>query len=130
MPAMAVNHLREELVGLFTNAQQLTEKMMRQMHEVLRDDPALRGRWAFDWPEHLRPPTLAEVEERCAAALDRLAELVADCGTWPGRSLLGDEDAAVACHIAQLADTRNDERRALLPLVEDAMRAGEIDPEE
>jgi len=57
----------------------------------------------------------------------RLIEVVDQHG-WPGRSLVGADGADAAWVIAQHADRHHVDRRAWLPLLEQAVRRGEADP--
>lgn len=69
--------------------------------------------------------TLLAVNEANGA---RLAELIDGLGAWPGLREVGAEATDAAWLLAQHADRANDRRRAWLPLLREAVKAGDADP--
>lgn len=61
------------------------------------------------------------------ANTDRLRQIIQQHG-WPGRSLVGDDGAEAAWLLAQHADRQLDFQREVLPLLAEAVAAGEAKP--
>ena len=74
------------------------------------------------------PPEAEELLSVNAANAARLAEIVDGTGTWPGLREVGADGADAAWMLAQHADRMNDVRRGWLPLLAEAVGAGDADP--
>ena len=62
------------------------------------------------------------------ANVDRLAEIVDGLAAWPGLRLVGADGTDAAWMLARHADRRNEERRAWLEPLADAVGSGDADP--
>jgi uncharacterized protein DUF6624 len=69
-------------------------------------------------------PRLAEVHQRNAQELESIIE---ECG-WPGKSLVGDDGAKAAWLILQHAIGNPSLQRKCLPLLQQAIARGEVEP--
>jgi len=79
-----------------------------------------------DWEE--APPQAEVLLAVNEANVARLDELIGGIGAWPGLRMVGADGADAAWMLAQHADRRNEDRWAWLPLLADAVRAGDADP--
>ena len=86
--------------------------------------PLITALAAWDQPPAEGTALLA-VNERNG---DRLAAIIAELGAWPGLRLVGADGADAAWLLAQHADRTNERRAGWLPLLADAVIAGEADP--
>lgn len=104
------------------------EDLRAELLALEAEDDATRARLAADGSlfEGYHPEMEA-VHRRNAA---RLREVLAELGTWPGRSLVGDDGARAAWRIAKHSIGEPDLLRAVLPLLERAAASGEVAPVE
>lgn len=99
------------------------DHLARALCAMIAEDEAVRTRLAADGSLFAGyHPVMAAVHRANAA---RLRELVAAHG-WPGRSRVGDEAADAAWRIVQHAIGEPDFQRAMLPVIERAVAAGEL----
>jgi 23S rRNA (guanosine2251-2'-O)-methyltransferase len=128
--------LREELLSMaereLTAADALFERcaaepsLDRELEGLLRGPatpliPALAG-----WEE--APPEAGVLLAVNEANVARLDEIIGAIGAWPGLRLVGAEGTDAAWMLARHADRSNEERRAWLPLLADAVGTGDADP--
>lgn len=103
--------------------------LRREILALVAEDQAARNAWIAAGVETEHPELAKRVAEIDAKSTARMKEIVATHG-WPGTSLVGADGANGAWLLVQHADRDRAFQRQCLPLLEAAMKAGEVRPQD